>query len=48
MFAIPLMDVAVREVAALGLDPETFHVFCEEALPGIYGYFLRRSRNVRR
>jgi hypothetical protein len=36
------MDVAVREVAALGLDPEKFRAFYEEALPGIYGYFLHR------
>ncbi len=42
MFAMPLMDVAVQEVAALGLDPEEFRALYEEALPRIYGYFLRR------
>ena len=42
MFVIPLMDVAVREVEALGLDPEKFPAFYEEALPRIYGYFLHR------
>ena len=42
MFAIPLMDVAVQEVAALGLDPEEFRAFYEEALPRVYGYFLHR------
>ena len=39
---MPLMDVAVREVDALGLDPEKFPAFYEEALPRIYGYFLHR------
>ena len=42
MFAIPLMDVTVQEVAALGLDPEKFRAFYEEALPRVYGYFLHR------
>lgn len=42
MFAIPLMDVAVREAEALGLAPEKFRAFYEEALPRIYGYFLHR------
>jgi hypothetical protein len=42
MFAVPLMDVAVREVEALGLDPERFRAFYEDALPRIYGYFLHR------
>src|SRR5262245_17817341 len=36
------MDVAVREVDALGVDPEKFGAFYEEALPRIYGYFLHR------
>jgi RNA polymerase sigma-70 factor (ECF subfamily) len=42
MLAVPLMDVAVGEVEALGLDPEKFGAFYEEALPRIYGYFLHR------
>jgi RNA polymerase sigma-70 factor (ECF subfamily) len=36
------MDVAVREVEALGLDPKRFRAFYEDALPRIYGYFLHR------
>src|SRR5262245_27365142 len=36
------MDVAVREVEALGLDPKKFRAFYEDALPRIYGYFLHR------
>ena len=42
MFAIPLMEIGVREVEALGLDPERFRAFYEDALPRIYGYFLHR------
>ena len=42
MFALPLMDVAAREVEALGLDPEKFRAFYEETVPRIYGYFLHR------
>ena len=36
------MELAVREVEALGLDPERFRAFYEDALPRIYGYFLHR------
>ena len=36
------MDVAVGEVEALGLDPDRFRAFYEDALPRIYGYFLHR------
>src|SRR5262245_30907143 len=36
------MDMAVREVEALGLEPEKFRGFYEEAVPRIYGYFLHR------
>jgi RNA polymerase sigma-70 factor (ECF subfamily) len=42
MFAIPMMELAVREVEALGLDPGRFRAFYEDALPRIYGYFLHR------
>jgi RNA polymerase sigma-70 factor (ECF subfamily) len=42
VFAIPLMEVAVREVEALGLDGDAFREFYEEALPRVYGYFLHR------
>lgn len=42
MFAIPLMDVAVQEAEALGLDPEKFRAFYDASLPRIYGYFLHR------
>jgi len=42
VFAIPIMELAVREVEALGLDPERFRAFYEDALPRIYGYFLHR------
>jgi hypothetical protein len=41
VFAIPLVEFAV-EVEALGLDPERFRAFYEDALPRIYGYFLHR------
>ena len=36
------MELAVREVEALGLNPEKFRAFYEHALPRIYGYFLHR------
>ena len=42
MIVIPLMELAVEAAEALGLDPERFRAFYEEALPGIYGYFLHR------
>jgi RNA polymerase sigma-70 factor (ECF subfamily) len=42
MFAMAVREMAVREVEALGLDPERFRAFYEEALPRIYGYFLHR------
>jgi RNA polymerase sigma-70 factor (ECF subfamily) len=46
MFAIPLMDVFVREVEALGLDPKTFRAFYEEALPRVYGFLHRCGGSV--
>ncbi len=42
MFVIPLMELAVEAAEALGLDPDRFRAFYEEALPKIYGYFLHR------
>jgi RNA polymerase sigma-70 factor (ECF subfamily) len=36
------MELAVREVETLGLDPGKFRAFYEDALPRIYGYFLHR------
>jgi RNA polymerase sigma-70 factor, ECF subfamily len=36
------MELALREVEALGLDPERFRAFYEDAVPRIYGYFLHR------
>ena len=42
MFVIPFMELAVREVEALGLDPVRFRAFFEEALPKVYGYLLYR------
>jgi RNA polymerase sigma-70 factor (ECF subfamily) len=36
------MELVVRQVEALGLDPERFRAFYEDALPRIYGYFLHR------
>jgi RNA polymerase sigma-70 factor (ECF subfamily) len=36
------MELAAREVEALGLDPTRFRAFFEDALPRIYGYFLHR------
>src|SRR5262245_17423977 len=36
------MELALRDVEALGVDPEKFRAFYEDALPRIYGYFLRR------
>ncbi len=43
MLVIPFMAVPQAEAAAaLGLDPESFRAFYEEALPRMYGYFLHR------
>ncbi len=42
MFVIPFMELAVREAEALGLDPDAFRAFFEEALPKVYGYLLHR------
>ena len=42
MFVIPLMELAMEQAEALGLDPDRFRAFYEEALPKIYGYFLHR------
>ena len=43
MLAIPFMEVSAPSAeAALGLDPESFRAFYEEALPRVYGYFLHR------
>src|SRR5215216_4068506 len=42
MFAIALTDLALREAEALGLKPDAFRAFYDEALPRIYGYFLHR------
>ncbi len=42
MLVIPFMELAVRDAEALGLDPDVFRAFYEEALPRVYGYLLRR------
>ena len=42
MLVIPLMELAVEAAEALGLDPDAFRTFYEEALPKVYGYFLHR------
>ena len=42
MLVIPLMEIAVQEAEALGFDPDGFRAFYEDALPGVYGYFLHR------
>jgi RNA polymerase sigma-70 factor (ECF subfamily) len=43
MFVIAIMDVsAPRAEAKLGLDARSFGAFYDDALPHIYGYFLRR------
>lgn len=46
MFVIPFMELAVREAEALGLDPDAFRAFFEEALPKVYGYLLHRCGGV--
>jgi RNA polymerase sigma-70 factor (ECF subfamily) len=43
MVAIPFMEIsAPRTEAVLGLDPESFRAFYDEALPRVYGYFVHR------
>ena len=43
MFVISIMDVSAPGAGAvLGLDRRSFGAFYDEALPHIYGYFLRR------
>lgn len=42
MLVIPLMELAVEAAETLGLDPDAFRSFYEEALPKVYGYFLHR------
>ena len=43
MLAIPFMEIpAPRTEAAVGLDPDSFRAFYDEALPHVYGYFLHR------
>ena len=37
------MEISAAEAeAALGLDPESFRAFYDDALPRVYGYFLHR------
>ena len=43
MLTIALMELAIREVEALGLDPDEFRAFYDDALPKVYGYFLHRT-----
>ena len=42
VLAIAFMELAVREAKVLGLDPDAFRAFYEDALPRVYGYFLNR------
>ena len=42
MLVLPFMELAVRDAEALGLDPDAFRAFYEEALPRVYGYHLHR------
>jgi len=42
MSSIPLTEPAVREVGSPAFVADDFELFFEEALPGVYGYFLRR------
>jgi RNA polymerase sigma-70 factor (ECF subfamily) len=43
VLVIPFMALPQAEAQApLGLDPEGFRAFYEEALPRVYGYFLHR------
>jgi len=43
VLVIPFMALPQAEArTALGLDPESFRAFYEEALPRVYGYFLHR------
>ena len=43
MLGIAFMELIVEEAEALGLDPDEFRAFYEEALPKVYGYLLHRS-----
>ena len=42
MFAIPFMEISTVEVEPRAVSPAAFRAFYEEALPGVYGYFLHR------
>jgi RNA polymerase sigma-70 factor (ECF subfamily) len=43
MLAIPFMEISAPSAEALlGLDPESFGAFYDEALPRVYGYFIHR------
>jgi RNA polymerase sigma-70 factor (ECF subfamily) len=43
MLAIPFMEISAPSAqAVLGLEPQSFGAFYDEALPRIYGYFLHR------
>jgi len=43
MLAIPFMEVSAPATeGALDTSPDAFRAFYEEALPGVYGYFLHR------
>jgi RNA polymerase sigma-70 factor (ECF subfamily) len=42
MSSIPLTEPAVREVGSPAFVADDFELFFEEALPGVYGYFLCR------
>lgn len=43
MLVIAFMELPAPEVEApLGLDPESFRSFYDDALPRVYGYFLHR------
>lgn len=43
MLGIPFMEISTPPAeAALALDPSSFRVFYDAALPRIYGYFLHR------
>jgi RNA polymerase sigma-70 factor (ECF subfamily) len=43
MLVIAFMQLPAQEAEApLGLDPESFRAFYDDALPRVYGYFLHR------
>lgn len=42
MFSVSAIEAAVRGARSLGLDPEGFRAFYDDALPRVYGYFLCR------